>query len=189
MGRLPANFAGRTITFRIPYTMPGELIVAPEQSGVQFPEATFLHNVDKPFEIHRIVIRLTGLTTGTFPNPPGPASSATIMEVQPDTLSRRVRLRINDFSKNEILTKSPTLVSQLLALNTGFWDFEDPYTLVRSEGFQVAVDTLDFPVICVPDTTDSQNPCVLTESRMDYVRVEIAFQGFLLVIAPPSETR
>lgn len=190
MGRLPTTFAGRQISWRVPYTMPGELIVEPSKSGVQFPEATFLHNIDKPFEIHRIIIRLTALTTNTFPNAPGPISSAVVMEVQPDTLSRRVRLRINDFSKNELLTKAPALVSQLLALNTGFWDFEDPYTLVRSEGFQIAIDTLDFPIICVPDTSPtSETPCASVEARVDFVRVEVAFQGFLVVVAPPTESR
>jgi hypothetical protein len=39
MGRLPARFAGRDITFRVPFSMPGELIVAAGSVGVQFPEA------------------------------------------------------------------------------------------------------------------------------------------------------
>jgi hypothetical protein len=39
MGRLPARFAGRDITFRVPFSMPGELIVAAGNVGVQFPEA------------------------------------------------------------------------------------------------------------------------------------------------------
>lgn len=178
MGRLPPRFAGRDITFRIPYTMPGELDLEPEKNGVVFPEATFLHNVDKPFEIHRLIVRLTALNEDDEGN-------FLVQEVQPDTLSRRVSMRVTDFSKNENLTKSATKVSQLLALNTGFWEWEEPYTLVRSEGFQVQIDTGLFPTVCVPGPDCGELIAVETAK----VRVEIGFQGFLVVVAPPSETR
>lgn len=38
MGRLPLAFAGKTITFRIPYNIASDLDVAPNRSEV-FPEA------------------------------------------------------------------------------------------------------------------------------------------------------
>jgi hypothetical protein len=108
----------------------------------------------------------------------------TILEPQPTTMERRVRLRILDFSKNENLTKSATLVGLLLARNTGAWDLEEPYTIVRSEGFQVQIDTLDFPAVVIIDDT-------LQPERVpvQFVRVEVNFQGYLDIIGPPSEVR
>jgi hypothetical protein len=178
MGRLPLQFAGKDITFRIPYNIAAELDVGPNLSGIVFPEASFLHNVDKPFEIHRAKIGLTAKGTPEgFVNP-------TILEPQPTTMERRVRLRILDFSKNENLTKSATLVSLLLARNTGAWDLEEPYTIVRSEGFQVQIDTLDFPAVVILD--DNIEP---ERVPVQFVRVEVNFQGYLDIIGPPSEVR
>lgn len=178
MGRLPLAFAGKDITFRIPYNIAAELDVGPNLSGVVFPEASFLHNVDKPFEIHRMKIGLTGKGTPVgFTNP-------TVLEPQPTTLDRRVRLRVLDFAKNENLTKSATLVSQLLQRNTQAWDLEEPYTIVRSEGFQVQIDTLDYPAVVI--LNDQIEP-----ERVDvqFVRIEVNFQGYLDIIGPPSEVR
>ncbi|UCC72087.1 MAG: hypothetical protein JSV86_17215 [Gemmatimonadota bacterium] len=173
MGRLPAEFAGKTITFRIPYSMPGELIVASNTQGTQFPDATFLHNVDKPFEIHRVLVRLTGLD-----------DNDAVIPAQPANLGKLVRLRLQDTSKNEALTKAAHLVDTLLSANTETWDWEDPYTLVRSEGFQVQADTQVLGNVCSPDAN-----CDLVSTAVASVRVEIAFQGYLIVIAPPSEVR
>ena len=164
MGRLPAKFAGETITFRVPYSMPGELVVTSQQQGVQFPEATFLHNVDKPFEIHRVHLDTTGEDDSSPPlilNPP-----------LADT-NKLVRVNIRDTSKNETLTKAAHLLNTLVLANTGTWEWDDPYTLVRSEGFQVSVDAQAFT-----------NYQALTS-----LRVEVTFQGFLIVIGPPTGTR
>jgi len=178
VGRLPIQFAGKDITFRIPYNIAAELDVGPNLSGIVFPEASFLHNVDKPFEIHRVKIDLTAKGTPEgFINP-------TVLEPQPTTMERRVRLRILDFSKNENLTKSATLVILLLARNTGAWDLEEPYTIVRSEGFQVQIDTLDFPAVVVLDTNIEPERVLV-----QFVRVAVNFQGYLDIIGPPSEVR
>lgn len=178
MGRLPLQFAGKDITFRIPYNIAAELDVGPNLSGVVFPEASFLHNVDKPFEIHRVKIGLTGKGT------PEGDLNPTVLEPQPTTLEKRVRLRILDLAKNENMTKSATLVSQILQRNTGAWDLEEPYTIVRSEGFQVQVDTQSFPAVAILDAN-------LEPERVavQFVRVEVNFQGYLDIIGPPSEVR
>lgn len=178
MGRLPLQFAGKDITFRIPYNIAAELDVGPNQSGVVFPEASFLHNVDKPFEVHRMKVGLTAKgTPETFTTP-------TILEPQPTTLQKRVRMRILDFAKNENLTKSATLISQLLQQNTQAWDLEEPYTIVRSEGFQVQIDTLDYPAVVILDATIQPE-----RVEVQLVRVEVNFQGYLDIIGPPSEVR
>lgn len=163
MGRLPAKFAGKLITFRVPFSMPGELLVAANAQGQQFPEATFLNSTDKPFEVHRMVVRLTAFDGQ---DPP------VILDTQPgDILFKTIRLRVLDLSKNELLTKSTHLASLFLRQNELTWEWTDPYTLVRSNGFIVTVDADNFP-------TGTSN-----------VRVEVAFQGFRTVIAPPTETR
>jgi hypothetical protein len=178
MGRLPLRFAGKDITFKIPYNIAAELDVGPNQSGIVFPEASFLHNVDKPFEIHRLIVRLAAKgTPATFTTP-------TVLEPQPTTLEERVRLRILDFSKNENMTKSSTLVSLLLSRFTGAWDLEEPYTIVRSEGFNVQVDTLDYPFVVILDANIEPE-----RVAVQFVRVEVNFQGYLDIIGPPSETR
>lgn len=178
MGRLPLQFAGKDITFRIPYNIAAELDVGPNLSGVVFPEASFLHNVDKPFEIHRTRIGLTAKGT------PEGFTQPTVLEPQPTTLEKRVRMRILDFSKNENLTKSATLVSQLLQKNTGAWDLEEPYTIVRSEGFQVQLDTQDYPAVVV--LNENIEP---ERVEVQFIRVEVNFQGYLDIIGPPSEVR
>jgi len=145
--------------------MPGESNIIASTPGQQYPEATFLHNTDKPFEIHRMIIRLTA-----FDNAAPPA----IVAIQPLLLEKLIRLRINDTSKNEMLTKNAHLVDTLIGSevgSAGTWEWEDPYTLVRSELMQVAIDSL----VYVAGTTT--------------IRVEIAFQGYLIVIAPPTESR
>jgi len=163
MERLPDTYAGKEIRFRIPYSMPGELQLDAESQGVQFPEATFLHNVEKPFEIHRAIIRLTALDDSTPP---------VILAAQPTILQKLVRVRITDTSKNEVLTKNAQLIDSLLKANEETWEWYEPYTLVRSEGFQVSCDT------------DATYPEGTT-----YIRAEITFQGYLIVISAPSESR
>lgn len=178
MGRLPLQFAGKTITWRLPYNIEAELDVGPNQSGIVFPEAAFLFNVDKPFEIHRVMIRLAAKgTPPDFDNP-------TVLEPQPTTLDERIRLRILDFAKNENLTKSATLVSTLLNKQTGAWDFEEPYTIVRSEGFQVQIDTQDYPSIVFYNANIEP-----VQVDVQFVRVALNWQGYLTIIGPPSEVR
>lgn len=160
---IPASFDDQQIRFRIPYTMGGELVVEPNASGVFFPEATFLTNVDKPFEIDRMFVRLTALD-----------DNKQVLDAQPGTLDRRVRLAINDTSKNEKLNKSSQLVSTIITSeegDSGTWEWYVPYTMVRSEGLMIGIDTLDMP------------------AGTSFVRVEISFQGSLIVIALPSGTR
>jgi hypothetical protein len=162
-GLIPAKFADQVIKYRIPYSMPGELQVAANQTGQFFPEAVFLHNVDKPFEIWSVRVTLTALLAGV------------ILAAQPgqDSLRRRIRLRIADTSKNENLTKAVQLVDTLVNPYNydAAWEWFVPYSLVRSEGFQVGVDSLGF------------------DAAYDAIRVNIAFQGYLTVIQPASETR
>jgi len=143
--------------------MPGELIVDAGALGKQFPEATFLHNSDKPFEIHRLIPRVTGLdNNGNVITP--------LVDVT--TLERLTRIRVFDFSKNENLTKNAQLLDGLTkGTSEKTWEWAEPYVLVRSEGFQISVDNIA--------------PAILAAKT----RMEITLQGFLVVVSPPSEAR
>jgi len=169
MGRnsiIPHSFGDQSIKFRIPYTMPGEQLVDQNASGVFFPEATFLHNVDKPFEIDRMIIRISETDDSDVVINPQPAFR---------DLVNRVRLTVTDVSKNENLTKASHLVSTLItseAGGDGTWEWYVPYTVVRSEGMQIGIDT---------DTSPG--------GGNNRFRVEIALQGSLIVLQPASNTR
>lgn len=167
MGRnsiIPTHYAGSYISWRSPYSMPGEIIVTPGQAGVAFPESSFNFSVDKPFEIERLIIRLSALDANN-----------NVLDAQPGTLEKLIRLSIEDVSKSQLLTKARTLVETLINSRegaSGSWEWYSPYTIERSEGFQAIVDAATaFPV------------------GTDKIRVEATFQGSLLVIAPASETR
>lgn len=155
--KVPTHFAGRRIKFRVPYTMPGELNVAAAAAGVEFPEATFLHSVELPFEVWDMNVDAAQLDGQNVPvAAPAPG------------INHFWRIRIQDVSKNQLVTKNAQLVQTLLDNSDGVWYWRVPYTIVRAEGFQVAVDNL---------------------LAANTLRAEVTFRGFLVVLEPPSETR
>jgi hypothetical protein len=177
MSRLPLQFAGRDISFRIPYNLYAEQVFDANQNGGSFPEASLLHNIDKPFEQHRWIMSVTGLD-----------ANDAIIEPQPTTLEKRVKLRIQDLSKNESITKSATVFENFLKANEQTWELDEPYTLVRAEGYQVTVDVGALPTICVLNQTDPD--CTATTPvTCTQVRVQINLQGYLIVVAPPTANR
>lgn len=159
MGRLPTQYAGEMISFRIPYSMFGELVVDPDINGEAFPDSVFQHNIERPFEIHRLRIEVIAIDDAGVPVDP-----------QPALMAERVRLNIVDTSKDVLMTKAATRVEDLITSNARTWEWEQPYTIVRSEGFNVDVSTDSL----IADT---------------FFRVQLNFQGFQIVIAPPSEVR
>ena len=165
MGRLPDTWAGRKIMMRIPYMMPGEISLMSAEPGRLFPAATFEMNVDKPFESHRCKPFVVALD-----------DNGDVLNPQPvqETLQSLIRIRINDLGKNELMTKAPALLPLITKGSAEqTWEWAEPYTLVRSESFQVTADALAFT-----NFDDVEN-----------LRFAFAFQGFLLVVAPPSESR
>jgi len=165
MGRLPEHWAGRKITMRIPYEMPGEILLTSGEPGKQFPDATFLHNVDKPFEVHRTKPFVSSLDEN--------ANVINPQAVQ-ETLQSLIRIRIADLGKNELMTKAPTLLPLLTkGIAEQTWEWAEPYTIERSESFQVTADALAFTNF----------------DGVVQLRLAWAFIGFLIVVAPPSESR
>ena len=175
MGRLPSTWGDRLITMRVPYTMEGELIMANNVSS-QFIDALFTNNVDMPFECHRMIPRVTALDD---------ANVALANQPSQDLLQSLARLRLVDFGKNVNMTKSPTLLNTLTkGSSERTWEWAEPYYLIRSEGFQATIDTLAFPI-----WDGGQIPTAPPTVPLVSLRIEIAFQGFLCVVAPPSNTR
>lgn len=177
MGRLPLKFAGKDITFREPFEFSADLSVVAGDS-VQYVDKQFLESSSKPFEIHRVIPRLTAYYTVD--------DVLTILEPQPTILSRLIRLRMQDLSKNEPNTKTTTLIDTLTKANEETWEFEEPYTIVRGEQFQVSIDAASSFGFTPFSTLISALDPVPT---IDSIRVELTFQGFHIVIGPPLETR
>ena len=175
MGRLPSTWGDRMITMRVPYTMAGELVMANNLSS-QFVDALFTNNVDMPFECHRMIPRITALDD---------ANVALANQPSQELLQSLARLRLVDFGKNVNMTKSPTLLNNLTkGSSERTWEWAEPYYLIRSEGFQATIDTLAFPIW--DGGQIPQDPPVVP---LVSLRIEIAFQGFLCVVASPSNTR
>lgn len=165
MGRLPDTFAGQKITARFPYNMPAELVIGFSQNGVTFPDVVFTNQVDKPFEIHRLLPRVAALNADQLLITPQPDQ---------DLLAALVRLDVLDFRTDQKFTKAPTLIRDLTkGSSERTWELAEPYTLPNSGGFQVAVTTLASP------------PAFGVTS----LKVELNWQGFLIQIAAPSDSR
>ena len=165
MGRLPATFADCEVKDRFPYALEGEMAMATASRGVQFPDALFTNGTDKPFECHRMIPRLYAR-----------ASNNTLLVTQPDQelLAGLIRLDIVINNLEQKLTKAPSLVGTLTKGSAErTWEFADPCYLVRSSGFQVTVDSVTYPAI----------------ENLNNILVSITFQGFLLVIHPPTPNR
>ena len=177
--RLPTFLGKRQIKFRSPFSMPGEVKIKladvpnfPFTSS--FPEATFLQNSDKPMEVHRMTARVTPLD----------ADEKVILFTEDvyKSFLRIFRLRIQDVTKNQLITKNSQLLSDLLDESRGSWEWYDPYTMSRSEGFEVDFDLLDFNSKIILPISQG-----LPEIK--FLRLEITFEGYLVVIAPPTNER
>jgi hypothetical protein len=150
--------------------------------------------VDKPFEIHRVIVRLTPKAEVRYEGQAAPTLQPIVAGLAyPIELDKLIRVKFMDVSKNENLTKSPVLVGALQTRVFDTWEWEEPYTLVRSEGLQVQIDTQPYPAVCVSGIFQDAPPppaCgITTPVLISLVRIEITLEGFLIVVAPPSETR
>jgi len=153
MGRLPDTFNDRKIVQRLPYAMAGTVIMEASQTGRQFTSAAFLHNIDKPFEIHRMVPRVMGVVAATPVNLTG---------AQGDPF---ISCRIFDFDRNQDLVKASTQISSLIKSDSFHtWEFGEPYYLSKGQGFTVLLDSSVFV-----DVTNVWS-------------VRVAFQGYLVTL-------
>jgi len=179
-GLVPSTYGDQWIKFRIPYSMPGEQTILANTANNAFPADVFKNDTDKPFEIWRAIVRLTAQSTDAPPF---------IYEPQPASLSKHVRIRIVDTAFESRLNKAMQLVDSLQADDSLTWEWEVPYTIVRAQGFNVECDALALPRYCVEVVNLADINCTTAVVAVPSVRVEVTFEGFLLVLAPPSESR
>ena len=167
MGRLPATFAGQIIKDRIPYEMPGELVVTSAMGPVQYPDATFQNTQSKVFEAHRMIPRCIAVDAN------GVAVEGDVQPPQ-ELMLMLVRAAIQDLGLTQPFTKAPT---RLLALTKGSseltWEFADPHYLPNNALLQVTLSGLTFPAGWAGDGIAG-------------ILVTIVFEGFVLVLGPPQ---
>lgn len=163
MGRLAQTFAGLSIEDMFPYNEPSEVTVTTGQQGQAFPNADLLNTQDKPFAVHRMIIRVGALD-----------SSGLLLSTQPDVnvLEALVKLRFELQGFNQSATKAPVRVTNLVGGSTSerYWRFEEPFVLPNSYGVLGFIDCDTFPA---------------SFSGITSLRVTLNLQGFLLQVAPP----
>lgn len=172
MGRLPATWANRLITEREPYELYGELFLAASTPGFQFPDTTFSNNVNKPFEIHRMIPRVYGADSSNVIV----FDSGVNMPTE-SLMAALVKLKITDIGLDYVMTKNPTRIDVMVkGSSERTWEFADPHYLVTSNQIQVVCDVDAFPA-------------GFTDLEIAKLLIAITFQGFLLTVAPPGENR
>ena len=168
MGRLPSTYAGMQIMFRVPFAMQTTLDL-PQNTASQFPEFPVTHSIDKPFEIHRMIPRITAI-----------AGNKVIQAAQPsdDLMEALISISIRDFGKNNSLTKAVTPLGNLVRGSAErTWEFAAPYYLKQGDGFEINAVSGSYPV-------DGQGTPIA-----NVLRAQISFIGCLIVVAPPTEQR
>lgn len=167
MGRIANTWAGQLITDRFPYNMSAELVLTTGQAATQFPDSAFLHSLDKPFEVHRMIPRVVANDGSSVP-----------LITQPDQelLAALVRIFITNLGITQTMMKAATRLNALVkGSSERTWEWAEPQTIQRGQEFQVTAQALTFPVFA-PTPASS-------------LSVIIDFQGFLLQVAPPSDNR
>ena len=169
MGRLPATFGGRVVTARQPEVFSGEVALTSAQTGIQFPDSTFLNSTDRPFEIHRMIPFVVPQDVNNVALNPFPDQ---------DILMSLIRTKITDLGKGPTaLMKASTLLRTLVKGQTErTWEWADPYYLAKSEQFQVINDALTFPA----------NGAI---ASLVSLKVCMSFEGFFLTLGPASDVR
>lgn len=164
MGRLPDTFAGQPIKSRVPFTLSAEMIISSDTGPLMFQTSSFMMTQNKPFEAHRFIPRVQAVDVSS-----NPADG-----VENDVMMRLLDVSILDTGKNQWLTKHPVSLYDLVKGTTEkTWEWADPYYLREGESFTV-------------ELTSGVFPAALNDLR---IRAKLCFEGFLIVIAPPTERR
>ncbi len=177
MGKLPDTFAGRKIVSRSPFTMEAvgtEIIIfqdgiTPALVMAQLSVPALANQLDKPFEIHRMIVSAVPSSQG-YPFTATPLVAFQALQF--------VGLLITD-----PVTQQPLVGSQREAVAMGAlvrgptdfsWEWADPFYLPASRGL-------------LAETTIRQAAPAGTATRN--VTPRVAFQGYLVAVAPASDRR
>lgn len=159
---LPTHFDGRRILERIPFTMPGELVVAASANQRPFAQNTFMYAADLVVELTSVGIDVACLSSDAVPI----ATPAAVA----DTL-RMVRARAKGSGKTRDLFKNTQLLSSLVEqtrlADKGVWRFDSPYYLINGQGWDVEIDN-----------------SIPSASAAGGVNVAWSFRGAQLILGP-----
>jgi len=127
--KLPTHYANKRIKLRVPYSMPGLLDIPAQGAGIEFPDSTFLHSVELPFEVWDMQMHGAQLDGNNIPiAAPAPG------------IDWFWSIRVQALSKNQAITKNTQLVQSLKDRDTEGWYWRQPWLLERAEGFIVSTD-------------------------------------------------
>lgn len=164
MGRLATTYAGQRITYRVPFAMTGFVDLPIVTGGAPFAERQadrnfFLHNGDKPFEVHRMRPTALAVNAGVF--------SAAVAQ---ETLIAPIQVALRERSRNQAMTASFVPLLNLIKGSAEMtWEWAEPMTLVRGEGYFLKAAS--------------------RQTTGDPTRLNLTFEGFLLILAPASDSR
>ncbi len=155
---LPDKFSGRKIKRRIPYALAGDLTITASAIGVAraFPDGTFYHGVELPFEVTRMKPAVVTLDSNS-------ADQNDLIFATVGTVFHMVQLQVKLIGASRDMTAVATRLSVLTQSDDNCWQFDAPLTLLQRDGFQVMV---------------TQN--VPASVAAGGVRMELAFLGSLL---------
>lgn len=152
---------------REPFSRSGEVVVrAPRtkeegpNKGYVIPDKACTHNMDRDFEVTHLTFKLTALADGAVTDP------------QPSVLDRLIQIHLSDLSRNQVIGNAVPL--RAVDDESVFrWAPEKPVTMRRGDAWQITIDGRESFDIAF----DGQR------KRVDAIRVEVAFEGELLLYA------
>lgn len=174
MEYLPTHYAGKFIKDRLPHAYFGELDVENAEHGIPFPASVFGEQASLPMEIHRMKTKIIPLAG----DPLAPVNPLLLAPVR-ESLLDYIKLMVKDADIDYQCLKVETPPSMLQNDNTGFWEWCYPHSLTRTSGMEVDVDNDLADFIIGVDALDVN--IVVTD-----LRVRVTFEGYKLVLGPPS---
>lgn len=148
---------------RSPFARSGEVIVEAKHQNVVFPDVAVSHNMDRDFEVPYLTFKLTALAEGAVCDP------------QPNVLDRFIKVRALDASRGLHVGNSLPLVE--VGEGVYRWTPPRPLLLRRGDSWSVCIDAREtFDV-----AFDGKR------KRIDAIRVEMTFEGELLMYAARGE--
>jgi hypothetical protein len=155
---LPTEFMGKRIKRRIPYVLAGDLTCNASAIGIarSFPDGTFYHGVELPFEVTRAKPSIITLDS----------NGADQADPNIGSTDHLVQLQVKLIGASRDMTAVATRISVLRQQDDQCWQFDAPLVLLQRDGFQVQV---------------TQN--IPSGSAAGGIRMELSFLGSLLDLA------
>lgn len=122
---------GRRIIKRTPYIIQADLIVPASTSNREFAQGSFEHANDYPFEVLRMIPRVTSLDSSSLPQLDDIAGIG--------DLRRFVQISMKLVGAQRDMTKFNTRLSAIMPKDSDVYDFYAPLYCEKGQGFQVAV--------------------------------------------------